>query len=62
MLAGGSYLDLGLIFGTSYSYPYAIFCRVIFEWICDNKLVNISGIKFGKDEDRMSAVARDFAD
>ena len=25
MLAGGSYLDLGLIFGTGWSYPYAIF-------------------------------------
>ena len=41
MLAGGFYLDLGLIFGTGYSYPYVIFCQVIFEWICNDKLVNI---------------------
>jgi hypothetical protein len=62
MLAGGSYLDLGLIFGTGFSYPYAIFRQVILEWICDDKLVNISGIDYCKDEDRMNAVARDFAD
>ena len=41
MLAGGSYLDLGLIFGTGYSYPYVIFCQVIFEWICNDKLDKI---------------------
>jgi hypothetical protein len=62
MLAGGSYLDLGLIFGTVFLYPYAIFCQDIFEWICDDKLVNISGINYCKDEERMNAVARDFAD
>ena len=62
ILAGGSYLDLGLIFGTGSTYPYAIFRHVIFQWICDDKLVNISGIDFCKDEDRMNAVARDFAD
>ncbi len=29
MLAGGSYLDLGLIFGTGTSYPYDFFWKVI---------------------------------
>ncbi|KAL3805723.1 hypothetical protein ACHAW5_003832 [Stephanodiscus triporus] len=62
MLAGGSYLDLGLIFGTGSTYPYAIFRHVIIQWICDDKLVNISGIDFCKDEERMNAVAREFAD
>ena len=62
MLAGGSYLDLGIIFGTGYNYPYAIFRHVIFRWICDDKLVNISGINFCKDEERMNAVTRDFSD
>jgi hypothetical protein len=34
MLAGGSYLDLGLIFGTGTSYPYDFFYKVICHWIC----------------------------
>ncbi|KAL3801436.1 hypothetical protein ACHAW5_001797 [Stephanodiscus triporus] len=60
MLAGGLYLDLGLIFGTGSTYPYAIFPHVIFQWICDDTLVNKSGIDFCKDgEDRMNAMARD---
>jgi hypothetical protein len=36
MLAGGSYLDLSLIFGTGTSYPYEIFCKVICHWICQD--------------------------
>jgi hypothetical protein len=62
MLAGGSYLDLGLIFGTGCTYPYAVFRYVILNWICDDRLVNISGVEYCKDEDRMNAVASDFAD
>jgi hypothetical protein len=62
MLAGGPFLDLGIIFGTGSTHPYAIFCHVILNWICNDRLVNISGIDYCKDEDRMNAVARDFAD
>ena len=39
MLAGGSYLDLGLIFGTGSTYPYTIFNNVIPRWICKDDLV-----------------------
>ncbi len=62
MLAGGSYLDLGIIFGTGSTHPYAIFHNVILNWICNDGLVKISGIGYCKDEDRMNAIARDFAD
>jgi hypothetical protein len=41
---------------------YAIFHHVISNWVCNDRLVNISGIDYCKDEDRMNAVARDFAD
>ncbi len=61
MLAGGSYLDLGLLFGTETSYPNEIFCAVICDLICQDMLVNISGIDYCNDEGRMEAVARDFS-
>jgi hypothetical protein len=62
MLAVGSFLHLGIIFGTRSTHPYAIFCCVILNWICNDMLVNMSGIDYYKDEDRINAVARDFAD
>ncbi len=63
MLAGGSYLDLGIIFGTGSTHPYAIFRQVVvMNWICDDRLVDIKGVEYSKDEDRMNAVAMDFAD
>ena len=62
MLAGGSYLDLGIIFGTGSTHPYAIFRQVVMNWICDDRLVDISGVEYCKDKDRMNAVAMDFAD
>jgi hypothetical protein len=62
MLAGGSFLDLGIILGSGSTHPYVIFHHVILNWICNDRLVNISGIDYCKDEDRMNAVARDFVD
>ncbi len=62
MLAGGSCLDLGIILGTTSTHPNAIFRHVILNWICNGRLVNISGLDYCKDEDRMNAIARDFAD
>ena len=62
MLAGGSYLDLGLVFGTGSTYPYAIFRKVILDWICQDWLVDLSGIRYCQDDERMRAVANDFAD
>ena len=62
MLARGSYLDLGLIFGTGSTYPYAIFHHVVLNWICDDRLVDISGVEYCQDEDQMNAVTINFAD
>lgn len=61
ILAGGSYLDLALLFDTSSSHAYAIFHDVIQKWICDNKLVKISGIDYVNDEERLNEVATVFA-
>ncbi len=57
-----SFLDLGIIFGTGLTHPYVISHHVILNWICDDRLVNMSGVDYCKDEDRMNAIARDFAD
>ena len=62
MLEGGSYLDLGIIFGTGSTHPYTIFHQVVVNWICDDRLVNTSGVEYCNDEDRMNAVAMDVAD
>lgn len=53
MLAGGSYLDLGLIFGTGSTYPYTIFNNVITRWICKDDLVKISGLEYCNDDGSM---------
>ncbi len=42
LLAGGSYLDLALLFETGQTYAYSIFCNVIKNWMLDDRLVKIS--------------------
>lgn len=61
LLAGGSYLDLGLLFEIGTSYAYEIFHDVIENWIMDDRLVNISGVDYVSDDDAMSRVALQFA-
>ena len=61
MLAGGSYLDLALLFEVGQSSAHAIFHLVVAEWINDERLVDINGIKYISDEGRMTQVALGFA-
>jgi hypothetical protein len=61
LLAGGSYLDLSLIFETNASYALAIFHQVIRDWILDDRLVKINGMEYCQDEARMNEVALQFA-
>ena len=61
LLAGGSYLDLSLIFETNPSYALAIFHQVIRDWILDDRLVKINGMEYCQDEARMNEVALQFA-
>ena len=60
MLAGGTYLDLSLLLEVGFSYSYAIFHHVVSHWINDNKLINISGEDYLKDDEQMAAVATEF--
>lgn len=61
LLAGGSYLDLALLFEVGFSTAYEIFHKVIKDWILDDRLVKINGIDYCEDDERMSKVALDFA-
>ena len=60
ILAGGSYLDLALLYDTSSSYAYEIFHSVIKNWILDDKLVKISGADYMNNEKRLEEVALGF--
>jgi hypothetical protein len=61
LLAGGSYLDLALLFELGQSSAHAIFHLVVAEWINDERLVDINGIKYISDEGQMTKVALGFA-
>ncbi len=57
MLAGGSYLDLSLLYDMGSSTANHIFYQVIKDWILDNNLVKISAAKYIQDEKQMEDVA-----
>ena len=61
LLAGGSYLDLSLLYETGPSYAYDIFHDVVENWILDDRLIKINGIEYVSDEDRLEKVALHFA-
>ena len=61
LLAGGSYLDLALLYEVGPSYAYEIFHDVVKNWLLDKRLVNIHGIEYVTDEERLEKVAMEFA-
>ena len=61
LLAGGSYMDLALLFDVGFSTAYEILHKVIKEWILDDRLVKINGIDYCEDDLRIAKVAREFA-
>ena len=61
LLAGGSYLDLALLYEVGPSYAYEIFHDVVKNWLLDDRLVKIHGIEYVTDEERLEKVALEFA-
>ena len=61
ILAGGSYLDLSLLFEIGSSYAYQILHEVVKNWILDDRIVKINGLDYVSDETMMEAVALQFA-
>ncbi len=62
LLAGGSYLDLSLLFGISIGHIYKIFHMVIDKWFLDDQLVTIDGVGYCMDERKMECFARGFCE
>ena len=61
LLAGGSYLDLSLLYGVSYQYLYQIFHYVNKEWFCNNKVTSINLHDQLGNIDSMKRTANKFA-
>ena len=61
LLAGGSYLDLALLYEVGPSYAYESFHGVVKNWLLDKHLVNIHGSEYVHDEERLEKVALEFA-
>jgi hypothetical protein len=61
LLAGGSYLDLALLFETGSSYAYTIFHDVLAKWINVDSLIKINGIDYCSNDQAMQQVALQFA-
>ena len=60
MLAGGSYLDLFLIYELFHTYPYKILHETIEHWICNDEVICINGERYLNDLDHMKDVAKGF--
>ena len=61
MLAGGSYLDLALLYPMSVCHVYRCFHYVLNNWICNDEVIKISFYDNLDNSDEMDRVAREFA-
>mmetsp|Transcript_29769 Transcript_29769/g.45643 ORF Transcript_29769/g.45643 Transcript_29769/m.45643 type:complete len:148 (+) Transcript_29769:322-765(+) len=61
MLAGGSYLDLSLLFDISCSASYNIFHSVVSKWFNHKSISSLNRAQYLNSIERMAKVASDFA-
>jgi hypothetical protein len=61
ILGGGTYMDMAMIFETSFNHAHKIFKHVIVEWLCHKAFYPIDGIKYCCNEEEMKNVALQFA-
>ena len=60
LMAGGSYLDIALLFGVSYSQCYAIFHEIIDSWICNHDIISYLGETYITNQIEMERIANEF--
>ena len=60
MLAGGSYLDLFLIYNVFETHAYKILHETVADWICNDDIISINGKMYLNDMIHMKDVARTF--
>ena len=50
LLAGGTYMDLALLYEVGMTYAYEILHDVVCNWINGNRLININGEGYLNDD------------
>ena len=60
MLGGGSYLDMVMIFKSTFNHANKLFVDIVNNWLCHTSFYPIDGLAYVKDEQRMAAVATQF--
>jgi hypothetical protein len=61
ILAGGSYLDIALIFRCGSSYVTPIFHDVLRNWICNDRVIKIPNEEYFRDIEAMKQTANKFS-
>ena len=61
ILGGGSYLDMAMIFKSTFNHANKLFVQVINKWLCHSSFYPINGVAYLRDENRMAEVAIEFA-
>lgn len=62
ILGGGTYMDVALLFDTSFNHMHKIFKYVVTKWLTHKSFYNINGIDYCCDEEKMKEVALQFAE
>ena len=61
LLAGGTYMDLALLYKVGMTYAYQILHDVVCNWINDDMLITINEEDYLNNDERRATVANDFA-
>ncbi len=61
ILGGGSYLDLALLFESSFNQTHKIFRYVVHDWLVHDSFYPIDGVDYWRDEQQMQEVALQFS-
>jgi hypothetical protein len=61
ILGGGSYLDMAMIFKSTFNHANKLFVRIVNNWLCHSSFYPINGVAYLNDEKRMAKVATEFA-
>ena len=57
ILGGGSYLDMAMVFKSTFNHANKLFVKVVYNWLCHRSFYPINGIAYVRDEERMAKVA-----
>ena len=62
ILGGGTYLDMALIFASSFNHAHKIFKYVVTNWICHPNFCPINGIEYCNNDVLMKKVSDEYAE